>query len=62
MLLIITTGIFFLFLPDTVGFELPRDLEEVKFMMENSKPLSKFDFKGWNPARADKPKKKNLES
>ena len=61
--MIILTGSLFLFLPDTVGFPVPRDMEDVKFLMENSKPLRKLDCKGWSfPSRAGNPSKRSLES
>ena len=63
MAMIIVTGILFLFLPDTVGFSVPRDMEDVRFLMENSKPLRKLDCKGWSlPSRAENPKRRSLES
>ena len=61
--MIIVTGSLFLFLPDTVGFSMPRDMDDVKFLMENSKPFRKLNCNGWTPPpRAGNPKRRNLES
>ena len=56
LVLIVTTALLFLNLPDTLGFPLTKNIEDFKFLVENSKPLSELDCKGWNPSRRRKRK------
>ena len=54
LILIVITGLLFIFLPDTIGFSTPRDMEDVEFMMENSKPATELDLSGWSPPPSTK--------
>lgn len=57
LVLTVITGVLFIFLPDTIGFATPLDMDDVQFMKENSKPTNELYWKGWNPPVNPKPKR-----